>query len=97
MKPTENVTRAQKAEGADLIMEQGFVTERDEPAMMDATWCAEFLPQVNDELRLRTLPNRAVMRQFHYYMGTGVILFDPTQLSEAQAKDTLQHALGYHK
>lgn len=94
MEPTARVTRGQKTEGADLIMERGFVTEREEPAMMDPDWCADFLPQVNDELRLRTLENRAVKRQFHYATGSGMILYDPTQMSEAQARSQLQRALG---
>ncbi|WP_461225082.1 hypothetical protein [Lacticaseibacillus suihuaensis] len=97
MEPTATVSRLQKTEGADLIMDQGFLTEREEPAMMDQDWCHELLPQINDEMRLRTLPNRVVLKQFHYYSGLGTILYDPTQLTAAKAKQVLMHALGYHK
>ncbi|WP_225046722.1 hypothetical protein [Lacticaseibacillus kribbianus] len=97
MEPTASVSRLQKTEGADLIMDQGFLTEREEPAMMDAAWCHELLPQINDEMRLRTLDNRVVLKLFHYYSGEGSIIYDPSKLSEARAKTVLMHALGYHK
>lgn len=97
MEPTENVSREQKAEGANLLLEQGYITERDEPAMMDEKWCDEYLAQVNDELRLRTLTPRGTLKLFHYYMGPGSIIFDPKRFSEAQAKVVLQKALGFAK
>ncbi|MCI1893856.1 MAG: hypothetical protein LKJ29_06255 [Lactobacillus sp.] len=97
MEPTANVLRTQKAEGADLIMEKGYVTERDEPMMMDAAWCHELLAQINDELRLRTLKERAVLNLFNYYMGPGSIIYDPQRLTADQAKATLQKALGFTK
>lgn len=97
MEPTANVSRSQKAEGADAILEQGYITEKQEPAMMDKTWCEEFLAQINDELRLRTLTQRAILQKFNYYMGDGVIIYDPDQLTEADAKRKLRYALGYHK
>ncbi|KRK70982.1 hypothetical protein [Lacticaseibacillus nasuensis] len=97
MKPTEDVTREQKIEGADAIMDKGYITEHDEPAMMDKAWCAPFLEQINDELRLRTVAARAKLQLFHYYSGDGVIIYDPKQLTEADAKRNLRQALGYHK
>ncbi|MFD1392553.1 hypothetical protein ACFQ3L_02990 [Lacticaseibacillus jixianensis] len=97
MEPTENVTREQKAEGANLILEQGYVTERDEPAMMDAGWCHEYLEQINDELRLRTVAPRGTLALYHYYMGPGSIIFDPARFTAAQAKAVLQKALGFAK
>ena len=75
-KETDMVTRIQKQEGADAIMDKGFVTERDIPEMMDKTWSGKLLDAINDELRLRTVINRAVMQQFHYYMGDGTIIYD---------------------
>ena len=48
------VTRTQKQEGADAIMDKGYVTERDIPEMMSKTWSEQLLDAVNDELRLRT-------------------------------------------
>ena len=55
------------------------------------------LDAINDELRLRTVINRAVMQQFHYYMGDGTIIYDPGQLNSEGAKIALQHALGFRK
>ena len=91
------VTRVQKQEGADAIMDKGFVTERDIPEMMDASWSTQLLDAINDELRLRTVTNRAVLQQFHYYMGNGTIIYDPGQLKTEGAKIALQHALGFRK
>ena len=96
-KETDMVTRIQKQEGADAIMDKGFVTERDIPEMMDKTWSGKLLDAINDELRLRTVINRAVMQQFHYYMGDGTIIYDPGQLNSEGAKIALQHALGFLK
>ena len=96
-KETDMVTRIQKQEGADAIMDKGFVTERDIPEMMDKTWSGKLLDAINDELRLRTVINRAVMQQFHYYMGDGPIIYDPGQLNSEGAKIALQHALGFRK
>ena len=97
MEPTESITRAQKKEGANKLLEQGYITERDEPAMMDKDWCDDFLLQVNDELRLRSLTKRAVLKKFNYYMGDGVVIYDPETLTEADAKRLLRQALGFHK
>ncbi|MFD1483925.1 hypothetical protein ACFQ5J_01505 [Lacticaseibacillus baoqingensis] len=97
MEPTEAITRLQKAEGANLIMEKGYITERDEPAMMDKDWSADYLLQVNDELRLRSLTQRAIIEKFNYYMGDGVIIYDPKRMTQADAKRTLRYALGFHK
>lgn len=97
MEPTENVSRVQKGEGADMILEQGYVTEREEPAMMDPDWCKEYLAQVNDELRLRTVAPRGALKLFHYYMGPGSIIYDPKRFTAEQAKDVLQKALGFAK
>ncbi|KMO46313.1 hypothetical protein ACR74Y_01650 [Lacticaseibacillus rhamnosus] len=96
-KETDMVTRIQKQEGADAIMDKGFVTERDIPEMMDKTWSEKLLDAINDELRLRTVTNRAVLQQFHYYMGDGTIIYDPGQLNSEGAKIALQHALGFRK
>ncbi|WP_461214917.1 hypothetical protein [Lacticaseibacillus sp. GG6-2] len=97
MEPTEAITRAQKKEGANKLLEQGFITERDEPAMMDKDWCNDYLLQVNDELRLRSLSKRAVLKKFNYYMGDGVIIYDPEVINEVDAKRKLRYALGFHK
>ena len=97
MEPANGVTRMQKEEGADAIMEEGFITEKQEPAMMDRQWCEEFLLQINDELRLRTLKERVVLKKFNYYMGDGIIIYDPKRLSQDTAKDDLKKALGFHK
>ena len=48
-KETDMVTRIQKQEGADAIMDKGFVTERDIPEMMDKTWSEKLLDAINDE------------------------------------------------
>ncbi len=97
MEPTESITRAQKKEGANRLLEHGFITERDEPAMMDKDWADDFLVQVNDELRLRSLTKRAVLQKFNYYMGDGVIIYDPEVINEVDAKRKLRYALGFHK
>lgn len=91
------VTRTQKQEGADAIMDKGYVTERDIPEMMSKRWSEQLLDAVNDELRLRTVTNRTVLQQFHYYMGNGTIIYDPGQLNSEGAKIALQHALGFRK
>jgi len=93
----EDITRYQKTEGANEIMDKGYLTERDLPAMMDSDWADRLLVQINDELRLRSLSERAVLQKFNYYMGTGVIIYNPAQIDEAQAKTLLQHALGFKK
>ncbi|KLI75145.1 hypothetical protein KTT66_05290 [Lacticaseibacillus casei] len=93
----DTVTRVQKQEGADAIMDKGFVTERDIPEMMAASWSEKLLAAINDELRLRTVSNRAVLQRFHYYMGDGSIIYDPGQLNSEGAKIALQHALGFRK
>lgn len=93
----DEVTRAQRIEGANLIMEQGYITERDLPAMMDHKWSATFQLVVNEELRLRSLTERTVIATFHYYMGDGVIIYNPERLSAVDAKRTLRYALGLHK
>ncbi|MFD1432609.1 hypothetical protein [Lacticaseibacillus yichunensis] len=97
MAEEQTVSRMQKAEGADTIMDQGYITEREEPAMMDKKWCKLFEAQINDELRLRTLAQRVVLKKFNYYMGEGRIIYDPSRLTEGDAKQTCQIALGYHK
>ncbi|QVI35297.1 hypothetical protein BVJ53_13005 [Lacticaseibacillus chiayiensis] len=91
------VTRVQKQEGADAIMDKGFVTERDLPEMMSASWSQALLAQINDELRLRTVTNRVVLQRFHYYMGDGSIIYDPGQINSEGAKIALQRALGFRK
>lgn len=93
----DEVTRAQRIEGANLIMEQGYITERDIPAMMDEAWSAAFQPVVNEELRLRSLTERTVIETFHYYMGDGVIIYNPERFNQVDAKRTLRYALGLHK
>lgn len=93
----EEITRAQKVEGADTIMDRGFITERDEPGMMDHTWCEAYCAALNDELRLRSLPNRVILQKFNYYMGDGMVIYDQSRLTEADAKRNLRYALGYHK
>lgn len=97
MEPTESITRLQKNEGANTFLEQGFITERDEPAMMDKDWCQDFLLQVNDELRLRSLTQRGILEKFNYYMGDGMIIYNPDELTQADAKRKLRYALGFHK
>ena len=64
-KGTDMVARIQKQEGADAIMDKGYVTERDIPEKMYKEWRGKLLDAINDELRLRTVINRAVMQQFH--------------------------------
>ena len=97
MAPNDDITRSQKTEGANEIMDKGYLTERDMPEMMDSQWAEKLLTQINDELRLRSLSDRAVLQKFNYYMGTGVIIYNPGQMDENQAKTLLQHALGFKK
>ncbi|KRO15481.1 hypothetical protein [Lacticaseibacillus saniviri] len=97
MAPNDEITRYHKTEGANEIMDKGYLTERDMPEMMALPWSEHLLEQVNDELRLRSLTDRAVLKKFNYYMGSGIIIYNPNQLTEDQAKQTLQKALGYRK
>ncbi|WP_054718564.1 hypothetical protein [Lacticaseibacillus manihotivorans] len=69
--PLKALRACKKTEGANTFLEQGFITERDEPAMMDKDWCKDFLLQVNDELRLRSLTQRGILEKFNYYMAMG--------------------------
>lgn len=96
-KETDMGSRMLKQEGADASLDKGFVTERDIPEMMDKTWSGKLLDAINDELRLRTVINRAVMQQLLYYMGDGTIIYDPGQLNAEGAKIALQHGIGFRK
>ncbi|WP_127849106.1 hypothetical protein [Lacticaseibacillus hulanensis] len=93
----EPVTRNQKISGANAIMDFGYVTERTIPEMMDREYAQRFLLEVQDELQLRSLAVPVVMQTFNYYMGSGVIIYNPTQFTADEAKDTLKHDLGYRK
>ena len=97
MAAEEPVTRNQKISGANAIMDFGYVTERTIPEIMDRAYAQQFLLEVQDELQLRSLTVPVVMQTFNYYMGSGVIIYDPKRFSTDAAKETLQHELGYRK
>ncbi len=97
MPAEEPVTRNQKISGANAIMDDGYVTERQIPGMMDRGFSQRFLLEIQDELQLRSLTVPVEMQTFNYYMGSGAIIYNPTRLSEAEAKETLRQELGYRK
>jgi hypothetical protein len=91
------VSRNQKISGANAIMDQGYITERDIPDMMQREFADKFVLEVQDELQLRSLDVPVALQTFNYYMGTGWIIYNPSRLGEDDAKETLRLALGYRK
>jgi hypothetical protein len=78
-------------------MDQGYITERDIPDMMQREFADKFVLEVQDELQLRSLSVPVALQTFNYYMGSGWIIYNPDRLSEGEAKETLRLALGYRK
>lgn len=97
MTKEETVHRNQKISGANVFMDQGYITERDIPAMMDREFAQKFVLDVQDELQLRSLDVQVVLQTFNYYMGSGCIIYNPTVLDEDAAREALRLALGYRK
>lgn len=91
------VSRNTKISGANAIMDQGYITERDIPEMMNKDFIPLFAPEVQDELELRSLDVPIVLESFNYYMGTGSIIYAPSMVTQDEAKEALRIALGYKK
>lgn len=91
------VSRSTKISGGNAIMDQGYITEREIPDMMDEAFAALLVVEVQDELALRSLDVPVVLDAFNYYMGTGRIIYAPSMMSQDEAKETLRLALGYKK
>lgn len=97
MTKEEALRRNQKISGANAFMDQGYITERDIPAMMNRDFAQKFVLDVQDELQLRSLQVQVALQTFDYYMGSGSIIYNPKVLDEDSARETLRLALGYRK
>ncbi|KRN28884.1 hypothetical protein IV38_GL001092 [Lactobacillus selangorensis] len=98
MTDEQQMNRDEIREGADHVVEKGYVTELEEPKMVDADWSAHFCDQVGQELHLRSLTIDPVVKLFQYRSGADSIIYDPERYADEDAvKDMLQQLLGYQK